>query len=105
MLFIDELLSALPVYPINEPVAIHAAFTDTDARKHGNTIALAVLLIGAIALDLGHEVATGNDRHFKMIPCLAVFKLRCDSSFPYFPNSRASRRKTGALASGNDDCL
>ena len=55
MLFIDELLSALPIYPINEPVAIHAAFTDTDARKHGNTIALAVLLIRATALDLGYE--------------------------------------------------
>ena len=51
-LFIDELLSALPIYPVNEPVAIRAAFIDTDARKQGNTVALAVLLIRATALDL-----------------------------------------------------
>ena len=47
MLFIDELLSAVPIYLINEP------FIDADARRQGNTIALADLLIGATALDLG----------------------------------------------------
>jgi predicted nucleic acid-binding protein len=38
----------------------------------GTRIALADLLIGVTALELGYSVATANTRHFQSIPNLTV---------------------------------
>ena len=70
LLFLQELESAVPVYPVTESIAIWAARIDAETRKQGNTIALADLLIGATAVDLDYVVVTSNVRHFKMIPGL-----------------------------------
>jgi tRNA(fMet)-specific endonuclease VapC len=73
--FVSDLERALPVYTITEDIAIKAGHIDAEAKKQGNTIALADLLIGATALDLGYAVGTSNYRHFKMIPNLKVIWL------------------------------
>jgi predicted nucleic acid-binding protein len=41
----------------------------------GTRIALADLLIGSTALELGFAVATANARHFGLIPKLAIKRL------------------------------
>ena len=44
-------------------------------QAQGTRIALADLLIGATALELGYAVLTGNLRHFRMIPNLVVKQM------------------------------
>jgi predicted nucleic acid-binding protein len=41
----------------------------------GKRIALADLLIGSTALELGYSVATANVRHFATIPDLSIERL------------------------------
>lgn len=70
--FLDDLLSGLPVHPVTVPIALRAGQIDGILQAQGNRIALADLLIGATALELGYEVATHNVRHFGRIPGLIV---------------------------------
>jgi predicted nucleic acid-binding protein len=70
--FLNELLTALPVYPVTVPVALRAGQIDGENAAHGMRPALADLLIGVTALELGYRVTTGNMRHFQMIPGLEV---------------------------------
>jgi predicted nucleic acid-binding protein len=44
-------------------------------QAKGIRLPLSDLLIGATALELGYGVATGNLRHFEMIPGLTVVRL------------------------------
>jgi predicted nucleic acid-binding protein len=44
-------------------------------QSRGIRVALADLLIGSTALELGYAVATHNVRHFGMIPNLTVTAL------------------------------
>jgi predicted nucleic acid-binding protein len=70
--FLDDLLIGMPVHPVTTPVALRAGQIDGQLQAAGLRVALADLLIGTTALVLGHAVATGNTRHFEMIPGLLV---------------------------------
>ena len=48
---------------------------DGQMQAAGTRIALADLLIGSTALELGFAVATANARHFGLIPKLAIKRL------------------------------
>jgi predicted nucleic acid-binding protein len=73
--FLHELLTAIPVYPVTVPVALRAGQIDGENTARGIRPALADLLIGVTALELGYRVATGNVRHFQMIPGLSIVQF------------------------------
>jgi tRNA(fMet)-specific endonuclease VapC len=73
--FLDELLKEISVEPITVPIAFRAGKIDGSLMETGLQIALADLLIGAAALELGYAVATANVRHFEMIPNLVVHRI------------------------------
>lgn len=70
--FVDELIRDVPVYPVTIDTAKLAGRVGGDQTALGVTIAFEDLLIGATALQLGFAVATGNVRHFQVIPGLRV---------------------------------
>jgi tRNA(fMet)-specific endonuclease VapC len=70
--FLNELMDALPVHPVSVPVALRAGRIDGENAARGVRLALSDLLIGVTALELGYPVATGNMRHFQMVPGLAI---------------------------------
>lgn len=73
--FIKELLADVPVYPFSQQMAFLAGRIDGEQQSQGIKIPIPDLLIGATALQLGYTVVTGNPRHFRMIPGLAVIQL------------------------------
>jgi predicted nucleic acid-binding protein len=73
--FLNELLTALPVHPVTVPVALRTGQLDGENTAKGVRFALADLLIGVTALELGYGVLTGNVRHFERIPGLTVVTL------------------------------
>jgi predicted nucleic acid-binding protein len=73
--FIQELLIALPIHPVSAPVALRTGQIDGENQAKGIRLPLSDLLIGVTALELGYSVATGNLRHFQMIPGLPVIRL------------------------------
>jgi predicted nucleic acid-binding protein len=73
--FLNDLLAGMPVHPVTVPIALRAGQIDGQLQATGTRIALADLLIGATALELGHTVATANTRHFSQIPHLIVQPL------------------------------
>ncbi|MBC7925581.1 MAG: PIN domain-containing protein, partial [Bryobacteraceae bacterium] len=70
--FLDDLLTGMPVHVVNVQVALRAGHLDGSLQSQGIRVALADLLIGATALELGYSVATHNVRHFRLIPSLPV---------------------------------
>jgi tRNA(fMet)-specific endonuclease VapC len=70
--FMDDLLTGMPVHPVNIPIALRAGKIDGSLQAKGLRPALADLLIGATALELGYSVLTHNVRHFQLIPELDV---------------------------------
>ena len=70
--FLREVIVALPVHPETVAVALRAGRIDGENNARGVQLPLADLLIGVTALELGYQVATANERHFKMIPGLGV---------------------------------
>jgi predicted nucleic acid-binding protein len=73
--FIQELLMALPIHPVTMSVALRTGQIDGENQANGIRLPLSDLLIGVTALELGYSVATGNLRHFQMIPGLSVVRL------------------------------
>ena len=73
--FIQELLMALPIHPVTVPIALRVGQIDGENRAKGVRLPLADLLIGVTALELGYSVATGNLRHFELVPGLFVTQL------------------------------
>lgn len=73
--FLDDLLAGMPVHPVTTRIALRAGQLDGQLQGQGTRIALADLLIGATALDLGYAVATANKRHFDQIPGLNLVQL------------------------------
>ena len=69
------MLKEISVEPITVPIAFRAGKIDGSLMETGLQIALADLLIGATALELGYAVATANVRHFEMIPNLVVHRI------------------------------
>lgn len=74
--FVEALLSAIPVVPLGLPVM--RVFGEVDARLSaaGKRLPTSDLLIGCTALSRGDGVLTGNVRHFRRIPGLAVHEWR-----------------------------
>jgi predicted nucleic acid-binding protein len=70
--FLNELMEALPVHQVTVPIALRAGRIDGENAARGIRLALADLLIGVTALELGYRVATSNVRHFQMIPGLDI---------------------------------
>jgi len=70
--FFDDLLVGMPIHPVTVPIALRAGQIDGQMQAAGTRIALADLLIGVTALELGHHVATANTRHFQTIHGLAL---------------------------------
>jgi predicted nucleic acid-binding protein len=73
--FITELFVALPVHPVTVPIALRTGQIDGENQAKGIRLPLSDLLIGATALELGYSVATGNLRHFEMIPGLTLVRF------------------------------
>ncbi len=73
--YLDTVFAAIPIEPFTREMAQLAAKVDADARRTGQTIPFADLLIGVTALHFGYAVGTRNLRHFQMIPNLAVVQL------------------------------
>ena len=70
--FLNEVIAAVPVHPVTNHVALRTGQIDGENTAKGIRLALADLLIGVTALELGYRVATANLRHFQMIPGLEV---------------------------------
>ena len=73
--FVDDLLSAVPVYPITTEIARRAGKIDALSKQKGIVIPFQDLLIGATALNLGYAVVTGDFRHFHLSPGLEVRRM------------------------------
>ena len=73
--FIQELLTALPMHPVTVSLALRVGQIDGENQAKGIRLPLSDLLIGVTALELGYSVATGNLRHFQMIPGLSVVQF------------------------------
>jgi predicted nucleic acid-binding protein len=73
--FIQELLIAMPVYPVTISLALRAGRIDGENQARGIRVPLPDLLIGATALELGYGVGTANVRHFQQVPGLSVVRL------------------------------
>ena len=61
--------------PFTGAMAQLAAKIDAEARRSGQTIPFADLLIGATALHFGYAIGSRNLRHFQMIPNLIVIQI------------------------------
>ena len=73
--FIQELLAAVPAYPVTVSIALRSGQIDGQSQAKGLKIPLADSLIGVTALELGYGVGTANLRHFKQVPGLSVVHL------------------------------
>src|SRR5580704_19144680 len=65
--FIQELLIAMPVYPVTASLALRAGRIDGENQARGIRVPFPDLLIGATALELGYGVGTANIRHFQQL--------------------------------------
>ena len=73
--FIEELLTAMPVYPVTATMALRAGQLDGQNQARGLRVPLPDLLIGVAALELGYSVGTSNLRHFQQVSGLSVVQL------------------------------
>ena len=73
--FIEELQTAMPIHPVTVPLALRTGKIDGENQARGVQVALADLLIGVTALELGYSVGTANLRDFQRIPGLTVVQL------------------------------
>jgi tRNA(fMet)-specific endonuclease VapC len=73
--YLDTVYAAIPVEAFTREMAQFAAKIDAEARRAGQTIPFADLLIGATALHFGYAVGTRNLRHLQMVPGLAVIQI------------------------------
>jgi tRNA(fMet)-specific endonuclease VapC len=73
--FIDELVMAVPVFPVTVPIALRTGQLDGEYQARGLKVPLPDLLIGVTALELGYSVGTANLRHFRQVAALKVVEL------------------------------
>lgn len=69
---VADRLSTLDVVGIDRPAARQLGQHEAALRRAGETLADTDLMIAAIALARGAELATGNARHFRRFPDLPV---------------------------------
>jgi predicted nucleic acid-binding protein len=72
---IEEMVTAMPIYPVSVPIALRTGRLDGENQARGIRVPLPDLLIGVTALELGYGVGTANLRHFSQIPGLVVSQL------------------------------
>lgn len=73
--FVEELFSAVAIYPLTTDIARVAGKLDAEQQSRGIVIPFADVLIGATALSLRYSVLTVNPRHFRQIPALSVIEF------------------------------
>jgi tRNA(fMet)-specific endonuclease VapC len=73
--FIQDLASAVPVYPVTGSIAFRAGLVDGRSQAKGVRLPLSDLLIGVTALELGFGVGTSNLRLFRLVPGLSITQL------------------------------
>ena len=73
--FLDDLKAAVPIYPVTEATAEIIARIGGEQAAKGIHLALADLMIGACALELGYTIGTSNVRDFNRIPGLKLISL------------------------------
>ena len=73
--FIEELVTAVPVFPITVPIALRTGQLDGENQARGLKVPLPDMLIGVTALELGYSVGTANARHFRQVAGLKVVEL------------------------------
>ena len=73
--FLRELQAVIPIHPVSIAIALRAGQIDGENCARGVSMALADLLIGVTALQLGYQVATSNVRHFMSISGLKVLSV------------------------------
>jgi tRNA(fMet)-specific endonuclease VapC len=73
--FIQDLASAVPIYPVTGLIAFRAGLVDGVSQANGVRLPLSDLLIGVTALELGFGVGTSNLRHFRLVPGLSIVQL------------------------------
>ncbi len=73
--FIEELMIAMPVYPVSASLALRAGQLDGQNQARGVRVPLPDLLVGVTALELGYSVGTSNLRHFRQVAGLSVIQL------------------------------
>lgn len=73
--FVESVLSEVPVVSVTVPIIRVFAELDAYAAEKGNQIGVQDLLIASSALYRGDDVVTGNAKHFRRIPGLAVHEF------------------------------
>jgi predicted nucleic acid-binding protein len=73
--FAEGVFSDLIVHPVSLAIAQLAGRIEGEQAAKGVSIAFEDLVIGATALHLGFDVATLNERHFRLIPGLKIVTL------------------------------
>jgi len=70
---VQQLLSALVVWPVTVSLAMHAGALKNGAARKGKTLELDDMLVAATALEHGLAVWTGNEKDFA-VPGLVLYK-------------------------------
>lgn len=73
--FLDDLVAAVPTYPLTFGIARRAVRIDGESRRRGVAIPFQDLIIGVTALEFDYAVATASVRHVRVIPGLTVKPL------------------------------
>jgi tRNA(fMet)-specific endonuclease VapC len=73
--FIRALRENVPVYGVDEEIALRAGLIEGALKNAGLTIGLADALIAATALVRSDGVATFNGKHFRLVPGLIVVEM------------------------------
>jgi tRNA(fMet)-specific endonuclease VapC len=73
--FLNQVSSALDVYPVSPAIALQAGRLSGTLMRTGIQIATADLLIAVTALDLRFKIVTANVRHFSRIPDLQIQQI------------------------------
>jgi len=73
--FAEGVFSDLIIHPVSLDIAQLAGRIEGEQAAKGVSIAFEDLVIGATALHLGFDVATLNERHFRLIPGLKIVTL------------------------------
>lgn len=73
--FAEELIRDMIVHPVSVAISQLAGRIEGEQAAKGVSIAVADLIIGATALQLGFDVVTLNVKHFVVIPGLKVVSL------------------------------
>jgi predicted nucleic acid-binding protein len=72
--FIDRICQELAIYPVTVEIARTVGRIEGQQAVLGFTLAFEDLAIGVTALQLGYEIVTLNEKDFKLVPGLQIWK-------------------------------